>query len=137
MHLCLEIVEILQFICDKLDRKNAFHLALAARAFLEPALDRIWHELDSFAPLVSCLPEDLVTAERVELDDDGDDFNVSHVRARSCIDQHHPGSPFSLPIIVPQARSRRGRPTPIFRLLCPTHPLPESRLWPWNHGPAN
>ena len=77
MHLCLEVVDVLQFICDELDRKSAFHLALASRAFLEPALDRIWHELDSFAPLVSCLPEDLVTAERVELDDDDDDFIVN------------------------------------------------------------
>ncbi|TEB18691.1 hypothetical protein FA13DRAFT_1803152 [Coprinellus micaceus] len=31
-------------------------MALTRRSFLEPALDRIWREIDSFNPLIACLP---------------------------------------------------------------------------------
>lgn len=34
-------------------------MSLTRRAFLEPGLDSLWHTLDSFEPLLACLPTDL------------------------------------------------------------------------------
>jgi len=37
-------------------RHNLLHVALTCKAFLEPALDRIWRRLDSLFPLLKILP---------------------------------------------------------------------------------
>lgn len=34
-------------------------MALTSRMFLEPALDGLWFAIDSFEPIIDCLPEDL------------------------------------------------------------------------------
>lgn len=41
-------------------------MGLACKAFLEPAVDRLWRSLTSFEPLVACLPEDLLRSEEKE-----------------------------------------------------------------------
>ncbi|KAF6753203.1 hypothetical protein DFP72DRAFT_902184 [Ephemerocybe angulata] len=63
MDRCIWIPEILTLICNDLDRKSALSAALTSRAFLEPALDKLWHTIDSFRPLIACLPEDLWTTK--------------------------------------------------------------------------
>ncbi|TEB32537.1 hypothetical protein FA13DRAFT_1731744 [Coprinellus micaceus] len=55
----LGIPEILRLICDRGDKKTTLSVALTCRTFLEPALDRLWHEVTSFQPLIRCLPTDL------------------------------------------------------------------------------
>ncbi|KAJ3528715.1 hypothetical protein NMY22_g9290 [Coprinellus aureogranulatus] len=59
MHPCLLLPEIVHRISDELDSKSTFPFALGCRAFLEPGLDRLWSDLDSFDPIIACLPEDL------------------------------------------------------------------------------
>ncbi|KAF5332856.1 hypothetical protein D9611_005395 [Ephemerocybe angulata] len=63
MDRCIWIPEILTLICNDLDPKTALSAALTSRAFLEPALDKLWHTIDSFQPLIACLPEDLWTTK--------------------------------------------------------------------------
>ncbi|KAF6753279.1 hypothetical protein DFP72DRAFT_849282 [Ephemerocybe angulata] len=41
-------------------------MALSHRAFLEPGLDSLWHSINSYEPLLACLPNDLWTAEECE-----------------------------------------------------------------------
>ncbi|KAF5332873.1 hypothetical protein D9611_005374 [Ephemerocybe angulata] len=65
MNQCLGVAEIQSLICENLDRKSAFAMALTAHAFLEPALNEIWRTVDSFRPLIDCLPEDLWIAKAV------------------------------------------------------------------------
>lgn len=38
-------------------RQNLLWVALTCKAFLEPALDRLWKQLDSLFPLLKVLPE--------------------------------------------------------------------------------
>ena len=54
----LGIPEIIRLICDRGDKKTALAVSLTCRAFLDPALDRLWHEVTSFQPLIRCLPKD-------------------------------------------------------------------------------
>ncbi|KAF6753330.1 hypothetical protein DFP72DRAFT_902766 [Ephemerocybe angulata] len=56
MNRCLLIHEILCAICDNLEDSELVSAALTTKAFLEPALNSLWRELDSFRPIVSCLP---------------------------------------------------------------------------------
>ncbi|KAF6764226.1 hypothetical protein DFP72DRAFT_871162 [Ephemerocybe angulata] len=65
MNLCLGVAEIQSLICENLDRKSAFAMALTGQVFLEPALNEIWHTVDSFRPLIDCLPDDLWIAKAV------------------------------------------------------------------------
>lgn len=39
-----------------LSRRNLLHIAQTCKAFLEPALDRLWRSLDSLFPLLKILP---------------------------------------------------------------------------------
>jgi hypothetical protein len=57
---CLSIPEILPLLCDGLEAKDLLSTALSCRAYLEPALDKLWYHVKSFKPLIACLPEDLV-----------------------------------------------------------------------------
>ncbi|KAJ3528258.1 hypothetical protein NMY22_g9488 [Coprinellus aureogranulatus] len=59
----LAIPEILRLVCDGADKGTSLSLALTCRAFLEPALDRLWNELASLQPLICCLPEDLLSKD--------------------------------------------------------------------------
>ncbi|KAF6761310.1 hypothetical protein DFP72DRAFT_37349 [Ephemerocybe angulata] len=56
MDQCLLIHEILCAVCDNLEDSELVSAALTTKAFLEPALNSLWRELDSFRPIVSCLP---------------------------------------------------------------------------------
>ncbi|KAF6751108.1 hypothetical protein DFP72DRAFT_498885, partial [Ephemerocybe angulata] len=70
MNTCLQAPEILQLICDQLPNEHPIHrqrllaVALSCRALLEPALDRLWHRITSFRPLVTTLPRGLWKVER-------------------------------------------------------------------------
>ena len=61
MHLCLRISEVLREIVDKLDpvkdHEPLTNMALACRAFYDPAMDVRWSQLPSLRPLLECLPE--------------------------------------------------------------------------------
>lgn len=57
---CLGVPEILRLVCNGVDKRSCLSVGMACKAFLEPALDRMWHELTSFQPLICCLPEDLL-----------------------------------------------------------------------------
>ncbi|KAJ3534618.1 hypothetical protein NMY22_g6850 [Coprinellus aureogranulatus] len=65
MDRCLQAPEILRLICDELplrqpaQRQRVLALALSCRAFLEPALDRLWYNIDTFAVLQGTLPLDV------------------------------------------------------------------------------
>lgn len=52
--------DILPTIFAHLHGKDLLATVLTCRAFVEPGLDRLWHTMDSLAPLVTCLPSDLV-----------------------------------------------------------------------------
>lgn len=69
MHHCLTIQEILRVILGFYDlsphspecrtaRSTLLAAALTCRAFVDPALDRLWCNLFSLRPLFMCLPED-------------------------------------------------------------------------------
>ncbi|KAF9484254.1 hypothetical protein BDN70DRAFT_825915 [Pholiota conissans] len=57
-----DICEYLSYDCDAdtedihLSRRTLLRLALTCKAFLEPALDRLWRSLDSLFPLLKILP---------------------------------------------------------------------------------
>ncbi|KAF6761317.1 hypothetical protein DFP72DRAFT_37495 [Ephemerocybe angulata] len=65
----LQIPEVLHLICDELDRSSALAMSLTCRAFLEPGLDSLWRSLDSFEPLLACLPVDLWRIEQKNIRD--------------------------------------------------------------------
>ncbi|KAF6749338.1 hypothetical protein DFP72DRAFT_545480 [Ephemerocybe angulata] len=80
MNQCLGVAEIQSLICENLDRKSAFAMALTAHAFLEPALNEIWRTVDSFRPLIDCLPDDLWTAKALPSPTKPDKINtILHV----------------------------------------------------------
>ncbi|KAF6753323.1 hypothetical protein DFP72DRAFT_902750 [Ephemerocybe angulata] len=65
----LQIPEVVRSICNELDRSSALAMSLTCRAFLEPGLDSLWHSLDSFEPLLACLPADLWRIEQKNIRD--------------------------------------------------------------------
>ena len=56
MHECLWIPEVVRSICDESSKGRALQLGLSSRVLLQPALDSIWHELESFVPIIECPP---------------------------------------------------------------------------------
>ncbi|GJE97854.1 F-box protein [Phanerochaete sordida] len=61
MHSCLCIDEILQNMFGHVDDTPTLgSLSLVCRAFHEPANDTLWADLPGLAPLVKCLPDELV-----------------------------------------------------------------------------
>ncbi|KAJ3573101.1 hypothetical protein NP233_g2647 [Leucocoprinus birnbaumii] len=62
MHQCLEIYDIRECICQHLAYTNSLDaltkLARTCSAFLDPALNALWHTIPSLEPLVRCLPDD-------------------------------------------------------------------------------
>ncbi|KAF5332683.1 hypothetical protein D9611_005321 [Ephemerocybe angulata] len=63
MDQCLQIPDIVDSICAHTTRKTAFSMALTCHSFLEPSLNRIWRDIDSFAPLLACLPPNAFQVE--------------------------------------------------------------------------
>lgn len=59
MEQCLQIPEIIRYICDEMGPKDALSAALTSRQFLQPGLDSIWNEIDGFEAIIACLPSDL------------------------------------------------------------------------------
>ncbi|TEB32530.1 hypothetical protein FA13DRAFT_1839923 [Coprinellus micaceus] len=62
---CLGIPEILRLVCSEVGRSSSLSIGLTCQAFLEAALDEIWHDLDSFQPLICCSPEDSLTGDEI------------------------------------------------------------------------
>ncbi|KAF6753306.1 hypothetical protein DFP72DRAFT_1171094 [Ephemerocybe angulata] len=65
----LQIPAVIRSICDHLDRRSALAMSLTRRAFLDPGLDSVWYSLDSFEPLLACLPTDLWRIEEKKIRD--------------------------------------------------------------------
>lgn len=67
MHRCFLIPELVEQICEEVnnsntggkDRKTLVALAQTRKLFQEPALNLVWHTLESFEPVVKCLPSDM------------------------------------------------------------------------------
>jgi hypothetical protein len=60
--------EIFQLVDRKRSRKKTLlALAVTCKLFTGPALDLLWRELDSFAPLIRCLPPSLWKLDKLEL----------------------------------------------------------------------
>jgi hypothetical protein len=61
MHHCLQIAEISSLIMDFMvedGNREVLALLRTSTMFYEPALDILWSDLDTMAPLVMCLPRD-------------------------------------------------------------------------------
>ncbi|KAF5350445.1 hypothetical protein D9756_008581 [Leucocoprinus leucothites] len=69
MHPCLQTYDIQERICQHLaftDSLDALaNLARTCSAFLDPALNALWHTIPSLEPLVKCLPEDAWAVRRM------------------------------------------------------------------------
>lgn len=84
MHRCLLIDEIIAIITRQTRRLHAdsdlLHLALACRAFYEPAMDTLWRDTWMvLGKLLLCLPEDAHATVRSVTFEDGeqrDEFTV-------------------------------------------------------------
>ncbi|KAJ3534016.1 hypothetical protein NMY22_g7097 [Coprinellus aureogranulatus] len=63
MDQCLRIPELVRSVCDGLGKASSLSVALTCRAFLDPGLDRIWQNIESLQPLISCLPADIWKGE--------------------------------------------------------------------------
>lgn len=68
MHRCFAVPEILNLICNqcvkfsnppRLAWNTLASLARTSRSFQEPALQHLWYEIDTIAPLIKCMPRDL------------------------------------------------------------------------------
>lgn len=71
MHQCLQIAEVIDLIIENVfqkphnipstPRRSMLSTALTCKAFLNPALDRLWRDSDlrDFRQIISCLPDDL------------------------------------------------------------------------------
>ncbi|KAF6749339.1 hypothetical protein DFP72DRAFT_545483 [Ephemerocybe angulata] len=59
MEQCMQISEIVALICSVATKGSALSIGLTSRQFLEPALDSVWQTIDSFEPLIKCLPTDI------------------------------------------------------------------------------
>jgi len=56
----LQLPELIRWVCTRAEENtDLLQLALSSRMWLEPALDCLWNAIDSFDPLVACLPRDL------------------------------------------------------------------------------
>ncbi|KAF5337256.1 hypothetical protein D9611_002913 [Ephemerocybe angulata] len=66
MHQCLRIPEVVRNICDCLAQSHLLSVALTSLTLLEPALDSIWESIDTFDPIIACLPADLWRKDEVE-----------------------------------------------------------------------
>jgi hypothetical protein len=82
-HKCFSIAELTsRIIADNIyEHDDLLHVALSCRAFLEPALDSLWCELNTLLPLLHLFPEDVFSYER----------NIPKVSLRLCqaIDEAH------------------------------------------------
>jgi hypothetical protein len=57
MKQCLRVCEIRRLICGQLQgRSECYAMALTCTSFKDAALDALWYHLDSFEPIISCLP---------------------------------------------------------------------------------
>jgi hypothetical protein len=84
MERCLGVAELLSTILFFMDRPSQARLAQCCRRFLEPAVDALWSELDSLAPLLRTMPHD-VWAERHTHVGHMDSVGRSIVRARDVL----------------------------------------------------
>lgn len=69
MHHCLCIQEVVHNIACHGTGRDLVSMALACRAFYEPAMDNMWRDLPGMGPLIGCLPEtfwEVVEADEAE-----------------------------------------------------------------------
>lgn len=65
MHRCLHIHEVLELIVTYLYNegrcpRSLASMAVACRAFYEPATNQLWSRLRGMKPLIQCLPPDAI-----------------------------------------------------------------------------
>ena len=61
MHRCLKIDELLEMVADNLETEDdTVRMAYVCRTFYEPAINSLWSSLEGLAPLVKCLPGELL-----------------------------------------------------------------------------
>lgn len=130
MEQCLQIPEILRDVCEQLDRKSWLPAALTSRAFLEPALDQLWYNIESMRPLICCLPVGVVTVKMYH-EPTPAAYLVSrpldfHWVARSEANR----GPCWMAVPRPNVQSRASGP--ILVLLCPPY---TGLLLPYLHAP--
>lgn len=63
MHDCLRIPEIVEEVVSYCAPGTSYHLSVTCRTFYSPATDALWESLESFVPLVKCMPSDLLEEE--------------------------------------------------------------------------
>jgi hypothetical protein len=69
---CLNVPELLGSILASLDKPTQASMALCCRAFLTPAVEALWDELNSLVPLIKTFPNDVWTDEDdTVMDDNG------------------------------------------------------------------
>jgi hypothetical protein len=67
MHHCLNIGEIVRVIFGLVDAKGDLAaLAATCELFRDLALELLWASLDSFAPLIRCLPDDIWSEDSLQ-----------------------------------------------------------------------
>jgi hypothetical protein len=70
---CVLVPDIVDLICGEVEKfpsqryRTLKALARTCRLFQESALNRLWCELESLAPLIMCMPEDLWRVEGGDL----------------------------------------------------------------------
>ncbi|KAF6753209.1 hypothetical protein DFP72DRAFT_902201 [Ephemerocybe angulata] len=111
MHQCLSIPEVIRHICDEADLKTSLSMALTSRAHLDPALDRIWAHLDSFEPIISCLPSNLWKPKSIPSPNGHGTLNILSLHRAIDLEDIHRYTTFYAP------RIRTMAPTPSKRML--------------------
>ena len=118
-HPCLCVPEVLRLIHDPLCPKDLLSVGLACRSFLEPALDKLWHTVPAFKPLVKCLPKGLFVTRVV---DGGYKYKLKVVVGAFALlrSMELKLNLSSLMTAFTQvSRASSSRPSKIFELLCP------------------
>ncbi|KAF6749330.1 hypothetical protein DFP72DRAFT_1173686 [Ephemerocybe angulata] len=111
MHQCLSIPEVIRHICDEADLKTSLSMALTSRAHLDPALDRIWAHLDSFEPIISCLPSNLWKPKSIPSPNGHGTLKILSLHRAIDLEDIHRYTTFYAP------RIRTMAPTPSKRML--------------------
>ena len=68
MNRFLDVPELKNIVCEELrsDKKALLALALSnQKRFFDPAMNKVWEIMDSFDPLLSCLPGDVWREEEL------------------------------------------------------------------------
>jgi hypothetical protein len=90
MHPALRIYDILECICQHLLSTDSLDtlakLARTCSAFMDPALNALWHTIPSLEPLVRCLSDDVWAVRRTMYHHP---VLVSHIQSQLGADADH------------------------------------------------